>query len=242
MPWRRTASDPKPISDLHPESDDTAAFPPSLIEGYRKYRERSHTPHRPDYERLAVYGQEPQVMVISCCDSRVTPEGIFGAGPGELFVVRNVANLVPPHGPDGDYHSTSAALEFAVQALKVRHIVVLGHCRCGGVKAFLNGDAGPLSPGDFIGKWMSLLEPAAEFRCLPAERAEDPQLALEYAGVRQSLDNLRTFPCVRLLEERGRLSLHGAWFDIGSGELRVLDPASDRFELCTHRPGIPANP
>lgn len=168
-------------------------------------------------------------MVVSCCDSRVTPEGIFGAGPGELFVVRNVANLVPPYEPDGDYHSTSAALEFAVQALKVKHIVVMGHGLCGGVKAFLTQDSKPLSPGDFIGKWMTLLEPAAQFQCLALERDEDQQLALEYAGVRQSLENLRTFPCVRILEERGRLSLHGAWFDIGSGELRVMDANSRKF-------------
>ncbi|WP_067338324.1 carbonic anhydrase [Stappia indica] len=204
-------------------------FPRELLAGYRSYREHSHRPHRTDYERLAIYGQQPEVMVISCCDSRVTPEGIFAAGPGELFVVRNVANLVPPYAPDNDYHSTSAALEFAVQALKVRHIVVLGHGQCGGVKAFLNQDAVPLSPGDFIGKWMTLLEPAAEFQCLKLERDEDPQLAMEYAGIRQSLVNLRSFPCVQILEERGRLALHGAWFDIGSGELRVLDPASERF-------------
>lgn len=210
-----------------PETPST--FPRGLLAGYRAYREHSHKPHRTDYERLAIYGQQPEVMVISCCDSRVAPEGIFAAGPGELFVVRNVANLVPPYEPDNDYHSTSAALEFAVQALKVRHIVVLGHCQCGGVKAFLNQDATPLSPGDFIGKWMTLLEPAAEFRCLKVERDEDPQLAMEYAGIRQSLVNLRSFPCVRILEEKGRLSLHGAWFDIGSGELRILDPASERF-------------
>ncbi|WP_349358607.1 carbonic anhydrase [Stappia sp.] len=241
MPWRRTAPHPKPRSLPRPD-DDTSAFPPSLIDGYRTYRERAHTPHRTDYEHLAVYGQEPRVMVISCCDSRVTPEGIFGAGPGELFVVRNVANLVPPYEPDGDYHSTSAALEFAVQALKVRHVVVLGHCQCGGVKAFREQGAAPLSPGDFIGKWMSLLEPADRFRCFALERAEDPQLALEYAGIRQSLDNLRTFPCIRVLEDKGRLSLHGAWFDIGSGELRVMDAETGRFDLCTHKPGVAANP
>jgi carbonic anhydrase len=105
----------------------------------------------------------------------------------------------------------------------------MGHCLCGGVKAFLDQESKPLSPGDFIGKWMSLLEPAARFRCDPVEREEDPQLAMEYAGVRQSLLNLRTFPCVRILEEKGRLSLHGTWFDIGSGEMRVLDTRTGKF-------------
>jgi carbonic anhydrase len=214
-----------------PAANATAAagFPDALLRGYLEYRDQAHRSQRSEFERLAVYGQEPKVMVISCCDSRVTPESIFGAGPGELFVVRNVANLVPPYEPDMQHHSTSAALEFAVQALKVKHIVVMGHCLCGGVKAFLDQESKPLSPGDFIGKWMTLLEPAANFRCDPVERAQDPQLAMEYAGVRQSLLNLRTFPCVRILEEKGRLSLHGAWFDIGSGEMRLLDTETGEF-------------
>ena len=114
------------------------------------------------YRALAREGQAPETMVIACCDSRAAPEAIFDAGPGELFVVRNVANLVPPYAPDGEFHSTSAALEFAVQSLKVRNIVVMGHGRCGGIRAALNPGAGPLSPGDFIGKWMSLVEPAAQ--------------------------------------------------------------------------------
>ncbi|MCA1300273.1 carbonic anhydrase [Stappia indica] len=213
-----------------------SGFPDLLLDGYRNYLDQAHAPHRHSYEKLALYGQQPEVMVVSCCDSRVTPEGIFGAGPGELFVVRNVANLVPPYAPDDDYHSTSAALEFAVQALRVKHIVVMGHGQCGGVKAFLNQNSVPLSPGDFIGKWMTLLEPAAKFQCLPLEREEDPQLALEYAGVRQSLENLRSFPCVRILEEKGRLALHGSWFDIGSGELRLLDPATGRFQAAFGSP------
>ncbi len=207
-----------------------SGFPEALIAGYSRYREKGFIRYREDYERLALYGQKPEVMVVSCCDSRVTPEGIFGAGPGELFVVRNVANLVPPHEPDGYYHSTSAALEFAVQALKVKHIVVMGHGKCGGVTAFLKQDSEPLSPGDFIGKWMTLLEPAARtLACLELSKDDDPQLAMEFAGVRQSLANLRTFPCVKILEDKGRLALHGAWFDIGLGELRVMDPETGEF-------------
>ncbi|MBA5778467.1 carbonic anhydrase [Stappia sp. F7233] len=212
---------------------ENASFPDSLLEGYGRYREKGYVRFREDYERLAIYGQTPDVMVVSCCDSRVTPEGIFGAGPGELFVVRNVANLVPPYEPDGYYHSTSAALEFAVQALKVKHIVVMGHGRCGGVSAFLNQNAVPLSPGDFIGKWMTLLEPAADtLACLEIGKEDDRQLAMEYAGVRQSLANLRTFPCVNILEDKGRLALHGAWFDIGSGELRLMNPETGEFHLA----------
>lgn len=218
---------------IEPVDDPAAGFPDKLIQGYGRYRERGYIRYQEDYERLAIYGQQPEVMVISCCDSRVTPEGIFGVGPGELFVVRNVANLVPPYEPDGYYHSTSAALEFAVQALKVKHIVVMGHGRCGGVAAFLNQNSVPLSPGDFIGKWMTLLEPAAEtLACLEIGHEDDRQLAMEYAGVRQSLANLRTFPCVSILEGKGRLKLHGAWFDIGSGELRLMNPQSGEFHLA----------
>lgn len=205
-------------------------FPDELLSGYGRYRDKSFIPNRRTLHDLAIYGQKPKVMVIGCCDSRVTPEGIFDAGPGELFVVRNVANLVPPYEENGDYHGTSAALEFAVQALKVEHIIVLGHARCGGIAAFRAEDSEPLSPGDFIGKWITLLQPAAKsLACNPVDRNLEPQLAMEFAGIRQSLKNLRTFPCVQILEQKGRLALHGAWFDIGSGQLKVMDPESELF-------------
>ena len=169
-------------------------------------------------------------MVIACCDSRAAPETIFDSGPGELFVVRNVANLVPPYSPDGELHGTSAALEFAVQGLKVKDIVVLGHGRCGGVAAALNPGASPLSPGDFIGKWMNLLAPPA---AIVAENKlmtiSERQRALERISIRFALANLRTFPCVQILEQKGRLSLHGAWFDISTGELWVMDPQTGDF-------------
>ena len=167
-------------------------------------------------------------MVIGCCDSRVSPEVIFDARPGELFVVRNVANLVPPYRPDGEYHGVSAALEFAVGALRVKHIVVLGHAHCGGVRAFAEHEE-PLSPGDFIGKWMSPIAPAAGGS--PARRhgaVRVPHAA--GAGVdRQHLDNLLTFPRLRSLIERGQVMLHGAYFGVATGELSVLDPQSGRF-------------
>src|SRR5258708_37967179 len=136
-------------------------FPDRLTEGYRGFLSGRFTSERSRYAMLAETGQKPEIMVIGCCDSRVSPEVIFDAAPGELFVVRNVANLVPPYSPDGTYHGVSAALEFGVGALRVKHIVVLGHAHCGGVRAFAE-DSAPLSPGDFIGKWMSLIAPAAE--------------------------------------------------------------------------------
>src|SRR3712207_5302054 len=135
-------------------------LPSRLIEGYRAFLAERLPRERSRYAALAETGQRPEVMIIGCCDSRVSPEVIFDASPGELFVVRNVANLVPPYETGGDYHGTSAALEFAVQALRVKHIVVLGHARCGGVRAFADETA-PLSPGDFIGRWMTLIGPAA---------------------------------------------------------------------------------
>ena len=206
------------------------AFPPALLEGYREFRRQAFASESERYRRLAEHGQTPQTMVIACCDSRAAPEIIFNAAPGEIFVVRNVANLVPPHTPDGQYHGTSAALEFAVQSLKVRHILVLGHGRCGGIQAALNPSAGPLSPGDFIGKWMELLAPAAEAVAANQWATDaERQTALERISIRNSIANLRTFPCVSILEKKGRLSLHGAWFDISGGELSIMDPETGDF-------------
>ena len=183
------------------------------------------------YRDLAREGQTPETMVIACCDSRSAPEAIFDAGPGELFVLRNVGNLVPPYEPDGEFHSTSAALEFAVQSLKVRNIVVMGHGRCGGISAALNTGSAPLSPGDFIGKWMSLIAPAAEtVSASTLMTASERQTALERISIRYSIANLRTFPCVSILEGKGRLSLHGAWFDISTGELWVMNKDTGDFE------------
>jgi carbonic anhydrase len=203
-------------------------FPQRLIEGYTAFA-RARLPREQDrYRELAEAGQAPEVMVIGCCDSRVSPEVIFDARPGELFVVRNVANIVPPYSPDGQAHGVSAALEFGVAALKVKHIVVLGHAQCGGVKAFAQ-DAEPLSPGDFIGKWMKLMAPAAEKTprgdLSPAEYLK----RLEHANIANSLDNLMTFPRLRKLIERGSVALHGAYFGVATGDLSVLDKASGEF-------------
>ncbi|MFN3252730.1 carbonic anhydrase [Roseibium album] len=208
-------------------------FPASLMNGYERYLSKGFVRYKETHERLAVYGQKPDILVISCCDSRVTPEGIFHAGPGELFVVRNVANLVPPHEEAQGQHGTSAAIEFAVDSLKVKHIVVMGHGQCGGVKAFRENANSPMDTGEFIGRWIKLLEPAAiAMACMPIDKADDPQLAMEYAGVRQSLKNLMTFPFVERAVREDGLLFHGAWFDIGSGELRLMDPETQRFETA----------
>ena len=205
-------------------------FPTQLLDGYREFMSGRFIDESGRYKALAAEGQQPTTMVIACCDSRAAPEMIFNARPGELFVLRNVANLVPPYAPDGEYHSTSAALEFAIQQLKVRSIVVLGHGRCGGIKAALDPGAEPLSAGDFIGKWMGLLAPAAE-----AIGANDwmtgveRQTALERVSIRHSIANLRTFPGVRELEGESRLTVHGAWFDISTGELWVTDTKTGDF-------------
>lgn len=206
-------------------------LPEQLLAGYRSFMSGRYPSESGRYRALAREGQTPETMVIACCDSRAAPESIFDAGPGELFVVRNVANLVPPYAPDDQYHSTSAALEFAVQSLKVKNIVVMGHGRCGGIHAALDPAAAPLSPGDFIGKWMSLVAPAAEIVAGNSMMtAAERQKSLERISIRFSIANLRTFPCVSILEGKGRLTLSGAWFDISSGELWVMNRETGDFE------------
>jgi carbonic anhydrase len=205
-------------------------FPKRLLDGYNDFMGGRYNDERDRYKALAEQGQKPQTLVIACCDSRAAPETIFNCGPGELFVIRNVANMVPPYEPDGNYHSTSAALEFAVQSLRVKDILVMGHGRCGGINAALNPDGEPLSPGDFIGKWMGMLRPtAAQIIGNTLMTASERQTALERVSIRNSLANLRTFPCVKILEDKGKIQLHGAWFDITTGELWVMDPDTGDF-------------
>jgi carbonic anhydrase len=204
-------------------------FPHRLIEGYGSFSSGRLQAEQDRYRDLAEHGQTPEIMVIGCCDSRVSPEVIFDARPGELFVVRNVGNLVPPFETGGNYHGVSAALEFGVAALKVKHIVILGHAQCGGVKAFAE-DAEPLSPGDFIGRWMSLMAPAAE-KVGPRDSMSRGEYItrLEKASVVNTLDNLMTFPRLRALVERGAVTLHGAYFGVATGELSVLDKTTGEF-------------
>lgn len=179
---------------------------------------------------LASEGQNPSTMIIACCDSRAAPEMIFDSGPGEVFVLRNVANLVPTYQPDGGQHGTSAGIEFAVKALGIANIVVMGHGRCGGIRAALSPQFSPLDSGDFIGKWMSMLGD------LPGQLGQNTlltdgerQTALERISIRNSIHNLRTFPYVADLEAAGKLAVHGAWFDISTGELWVMDDESGDF-------------
>ena len=204
-------------------------FPQRLIDGYGAFVGGRLQSEQHRYRELAEHGQTPEIMVIGCCDSRVSPEVIFDARPGELFVVRNVANLVPPYETDGKYHGVSAALEFGVGVLKVKHIVILGHAHCGGVRAFAEG-AEPISPGDFVGRWMSLMAPATA-KVGPRESMSQPEYLerMEKASIVNTLDNLMTFPRLRKLIERGEVMPHGAYFGVAKGELSVLDRATGEF-------------
>ena len=206
---------------------------PALMDGYRSFRSQTFPAKRQLYRDLVEHGQSPRVMIVACCDSRVDPAIILNAKPGDLFMVRNVANLVPPYEPHGDYHGTSAALEFAVTGLKIEHVVVLGHAFCGGVKAFLDGLYGGEADPElrFISRWMSLLRPAMT-RLQSANTSHNPhdrQHALEQASVVNSLANLETFPFVQAQLKAGTLALHGAWFDIEKGLLLEYDRRSDDF-------------
>lgn len=208
-----------------------ATFPEDLRDRYHRFKFRHFTPNQEHYELLAQEGQHPETMIVSCCDSRCDPETIFSAMPGELFVVRNVANLVPPFETSGKYHGVSAALEFAALTLRVRNIVVLAHSGCGGVQACINHEAIRQTEAQFIANWMSLLHESRDRLAL--ELAGHPpgemRSAMEQETVRTSLKNLRTFPCIQALESKGRLSLHGAYFDIATGVLTSLNHATDEF-------------
>ena len=208
-------------------------FPKRLAAGYEKFLGGRFGRERERFEELAERGQSPEILLIGCCDSRVSPELIFDAGPGEMFVLRNVANLVPPYKPNDDYHGTSAAIEFAVMGLKVKHIVVMGHAQCGGVKAYADMQSDPylrpLAPGNFIGGWIKLLAPAAEKLRHPTEPLRDWAERLGQESVKQSLANLRSFPYIATLETRGWLNLHGAYFGVATGELLVLDEEDGIF-------------
>ena len=207
-------------------------FPKRLLDGYGNFRSGRYADEAERYKRLGEGLQKPTVMIIACCDSRAAPETIFDAGPGEIFVMRNVANLVPPYAPDGKHHATSAAMEFAVLSLGVSHVVVMGHGRCGGIGAVVNKSE-PLSSGDFIGKWMSDVKDVAEAVRDAHEGKHDHSLqtAVEHASVEHSLANLHTFPWIRMREKKGELSVHGAWFDISLGELHVYDEEAHAWAL-----------
>jgi len=208
-------------------------LPDYLMTRYRNWKATSFRENSTWYRRLAEEGQRPRAMVISCCDSRVHVTSLFGAGPGEFFVHRNIANLIPPNEGDGSYHGTSSALEYAVVSLRVAHLVVVGHSGCGGVgacHAMCAGKAPELEhPQSFVGRWMDLLRPGFErVRHLGDEQTRIA--ALEREGVVVSLENAQTFPFVRAALETGTLSLHGVWHDIATGDLEVLDAQTGRFQ------------
>jgi len=196
-------------------------MPDELLDGFRRFRSTRYHQERERYQLLVERGQRPRTMLIGCSDSRSGPEVVFDSLPGELFVVRNVANLVPPYQPDAAYHGTSAALEFGVRVLRVQHLVVLGHELCGGVRALLEG----MPPGteDFVAGWMGIAREARArvLRCEPMSD-EARQEAGEQEMVRLSLENLLTFPWIREAVEAGRLRLHGGHFGIRSGRLAML--------------------
>lgn len=209
-------------------------FPQRLTDGYQAFLDGRFHNERQRYEKLAESGQNPEILLIGCCDSRVSPEVIFDAGPGEMFVIRNVANLVPPYEGDTEatsYHGTSAAIEFAVNALNVKHIVVLGHASCGGVRAAFD-DSEPLTKMDFVGKWMSQITPVVESLPRTGDRAIDIQ-RLEWAVVEHSLRNLMTFPSIRRRVQAGELELHGTYFGVATGLLFLRDPDTGAFSPCS---------
>jgi carbonic anhydrase len=203
-------------------------FPEYLTDRFRRFKFRHFVPNQDHYEKLAAEGQTPDVMVVSCCDSRVDPETIFSAMPGELFVVRNVGNLVPPFETQGKYHGVSAALEFAALNLRVKHIVVMGHSGCGGIRACLDHEALRQTAAAFVTNWVSMLDGARDqvLAANPNGTPAELRRALEREGIKTSLDNLRTFPCIQALEAKGRIKLHGTYFDIAEGSLSVLDQAT----------------
>ena len=191
-----------------------------LLEGYRRFRSETWPAERTRYEALA-RGQQPETLVISCSDSRVDPQTVFGARPGELFVIRNVAGLVPPYQPDAGYHGTSAALEFGVRVLKVARVVVLGHAQCGGVRAMVEG--APKEAQDFVEPWMAMAE--STLLTVPQDMPAAERLDhCEIEVVRLSLANLLTFPWIQEAVTAGRLELHGYRFDIHTGILAKLEP------------------
>jgi carbonic anhydrase len=197
-----------------------------LLAGYRRFRAETWPQQRARFEQLAAQGQKPHTMVIACSDSRVDPQMIFSAGPGELFVLRNVANLVPPYMPDTAFHGTSAAVEFAVRVLRVGRIVVMGHALCGGIRAVIEG-APPEAP-DFVAGWIGIAT-GARAAALGCDDPVAAQEAGEQEAIRISLANLLSFPWVADAVRGGGLRLHGAHFGVATGRLVLLDPATGAF-------------
>jgi carbonic anhydrase len=204
--------------------------PQQLIAGFQRFRERSLTDGNAQFRELVEFGQAPSTLVVGCCDSRVDPALILDCAPGDLFVIRNVANLVPPAENQGHYHGTSAALEFGVCNLAVQHIIVLGHAQCGGIHALLEG--GVAGEDTFISEWMKIAEDARERieQEYAGAGSKERHRACEQQAILVSLNNLMTFSWIRERVEQGKLALHGWYFDIERGELLGYNAAVSRFE------------
>lgn len=202
-----------------------------LMEGFRRFRDRHFVESDALYRQLTTQGQAPKVMIVACCDSRVDPAIVLECAPGDLFVIRNVANLVPPADNHAGYHGTTAALEYGVRFLDVKHIIVFGHAQCGGIQALMQR-IGVNDPDSFISDWMELVEPAREAveRELPDAAPELRARACEQQSIGISLRNLMTFPWVRERVEAGTLALHGWYFDIEHGQLLQYSERSGAFE------------
>ena len=213
--------------------DHARALPSYLVQRYHGWKATGYAENKAWYRHLAEQGQHPRAMVISCCDSRVHVTSIFGADQGEFFIHRNIANLVPPFETTGGQHGTSAALEYAVTALRVAHVIVIGHSACGGAKGcqqMCSGAAPELEEKtSFVGQWLEILRPGYE-RVQGMDDAAAQLSALERQTVVVSLDNLMSFPFVAERVAAGTLSLHGLWHDIGSGGLEQYDAVEDRFQ------------
>ncbi|MGB8624063.1 MAG: carbonic anhydrase [Paracoccaceae bacterium] len=220
------------MSTATPLAPFARPLPAYLVQRYQGWKATTHAENKVWYRRLAEEGQSPRAMVISCCDSRVHVTSIFGADQGEFFIHRNIANLVPPYTPDGDLHGTSAAVEFAVTALRVPHLIVLGHSNCGGVRGCHDMCAGTApeleEKSSFVGRWMDLLRPSYA-RLSDIEDEPERLRAMEKEAVLTSLENLATFPFVAQAVESGEMMVHGLWTDIAEGTLEFFDPAEGRF-------------
>ena len=205
--------------------------PKQLIAGFQRFRRRSFADDNTQFHNLVQFGQAPSTLVVGCCDARVDPALILDCAPGDLFVIRNVANLVPPSENQGHYHGTSAALEFGVRNLAVKHIIVLGHAQCGGIHALLGG--GVAKDDSFIAEWMRIAEAARKQidQEFSTASSEVRHRACEQQAILVSLKNLMTFSWIRERVEQGTLTLHGWYFDIGRGELLGYNASTRKFEM-----------
>jgi len=199
---------------------ETGLIVDKFFAGYRAFREDYFQKNRDMIVALMTRRQSPTAMMIACSDSRIDPSLKFGADPGDMFIVRNVANLVPPYEPDGAYHGTSAALEFAVQVLEIPNIIVMGHARCGGIDALVRHQE--VSATDFVSSWMKIAQPALA-QATNVGSPEERQRACEQEAVKVSLDNLLTFPWIKARVDKGKLTLHGWYFDLETATLHVLN-------------------